>query len=266
MLSERIETVPRADPLARVRLGFTLIELLVVIAIIAILAALLLPALASAKEKARRAQCISNLKQQGIAIINYLDDQDQCFPSFTYPGFDSPVFSYDCYGGKEGSAYPGLPTTNRLINPYLSVKDKVTTNEGGGMLVFDCPSDNGADAAAIAELKPTVFDAAGWSYLNNSSGNNNDYSGLHRRKLSDVIHPSRIIEANDYCFNVYFQGQTPLRWMAWHNRSRSLFNNMGKGNVLFVDGHVQFLTPVYDKKNLTDPHRRGPDWSFVYNE
>src|SRR5438105_540150 len=65
----------------RSRIAFTLIELLVVIAIIAILAAILFPVFAQAREQARRTQCLSNHKQAGLSVLMYLQDYDETFPS-----------------------------------------------------------------------------------------------------------------------------------------------------------------------------------------
>ncbi len=64
--------------------GFTLIELLVVIAIIAILAAILFPVFAQAREKARQTTCASNEKQMGLAILQYQQDYDEMFPMMHY--------------------------------------------------------------------------------------------------------------------------------------------------------------------------------------
>ena len=72
------------------RRAFTLIELLVVVAIIAILAAMLLPALSAAREKARRSSCLSQLKQVGMAIESYCSDYSQYYPSWPGVGFSEP--------------------------------------------------------------------------------------------------------------------------------------------------------------------------------
>ncbi len=73
----------------RSRRGFTLIELLVVIAIIAILAAILFPVFAQAREKARAISCISNVKQIGLAAMMYVQDYDETFPTTLYMSFEN---------------------------------------------------------------------------------------------------------------------------------------------------------------------------------
>jgi len=76
--------------------GFTLIELLVVIAIIAILAAILFPVFAKAREKARQSSCQSNMRQLGLAVLNYAQDWDERFPNSwqTIPGTDNVNWSW----------------------------------------------------------------------------------------------------------------------------------------------------------------------------
>src|SRR5512142_1231654 len=72
--------------------GFTLIELLVVIAIIAILAAILFPVFAKAREKARQASCLSNQKQIGLAMMQYVQDYDETYPASWLTNADYTVY------------------------------------------------------------------------------------------------------------------------------------------------------------------------------
>jgi prepilin-type N-terminal cleavage/methylation domain-containing protein len=128
--------------------GFTLIELLVVIAIIAILASMILPALASSKEKARRIYCVSNCRQISVAIKMYVDDNGGQYPS-RMP--DPPA----------GSAYPCKPCRTVDWRPYaapylartvnVNTNDSSATNVIAGTGVFLCPADVGIPTAIAAD-------------------------------------------------------------------------------------------------------------------
>jgi len=126
--------------------GFTLIELLVVIAIIAILAAILFPVFAKAREKARQTACLSNMKQLALATLMYTSDYDERIMPCFYSTYIGPVtLGPDCVGRKPQSTY----TCPGLIQPYVR-------NAG----IYICPSWSTTKTCRVGFPQPTCQ----WSY------------------------------------------------------------------------------------------------------
>jgi prepilin-type N-terminal cleavage/methylation domain-containing protein/prepilin-type processing-associated H-X9-DG protein len=179
----------------RARRGFTLIELLAVVAIIGILAAILLPALARSRETARRASCLANLSQLGLAFHLYAQENDGELP----------------WSGGHGNA-------RCLVEIY---PDHVVDKR-----YFVCPSDSRADIRDWEEggvAFNAMLDGPG------SCRTSYDYFGAYTAEPIRVPPPERGFP------------KIPVMWDLWVGSAESLNHVPGGSNVLWLDGHVEFL-------------------------
>jgi len=186
------------------RRGFTLIELLVVIAIIAILAAILFPVFAKAREKARQSSCLSNEKQIGLAILQYAQDYDERLP---YMYVRMPAGSTNLYWCQD------------VVMPY------VKNNQ-----VFVCPSDSWTYTGERPAGLPNPLVG---SYTLPYS-----VSGLAMGTIDDASGTIMNLECTNPDFWGYVKTDVPQA-SGWDSRVAKRHND--GFNMVFCDGHAKWL-------------------------
>ena len=200
--------------------GFTLIELLVVIAIIAILAAMLLPIFANARERAKQAKCLSNLKQLTNAIRMYIDDSDG----------KTPLISHYNFSGKVN--WCGSVGTRLLVYPEKGSIWRYSKARG----IYVCPSDFGRKALDVVN-QPRNF-ALSYSMngeLNKRKPGQNQYETLSFDSIPSVTKVMLIIHESRDTIN---DGLYLWRYNSWDLPDKIHYDGT---TLTYCDGHAKWI-------------------------
>ncbi|HEY8748519.1 MAG TPA: DUF1559 domain-containing protein [Tepidisphaeraceae bacterium] len=229
------------------RKGFTLVELIITVGIIAVLAAILLPALNVAREAARKTQCASNLRTLAIGFTGYAADNTGALPGIaTIPPTPSDWIYWASWNGAPFDDFSKGP-----ISQYV----------GGNESTFRCPSDDAINHTVPANTIEQPQAPYRYSYLMNAfSADIERYACClvsSQCRLAGVRHPSEkilLIEGNEQTMvdGVWVPppniGSVLNDLSDRHDRQGGNPNPkllMGRGNVAFVDTHVEFVTPQF---------------------
>jgi prepilin-type N-terminal cleavage/methylation domain-containing protein len=223
--------VRRDTELAR---GFTLLELLTVVGVVAILAALLLPALSAAQGRARRSACSSNLRQINLSVHLYADDHNGLLPMVKDSGPPQVWSDYELF-----------------IRSYVGLKG----NPSPGDRLFACPADtfyydyNDYVAQSLHRQPNFRFASYAFNAGNSFAGVGQPrWPGIAGRKVASI----RLMEKT-----VLVAEFAALPPFSWHQPVPGGHVSDARNLVSFVEGHVSYLKMYWDAVNVTNGHREA---------